>query len=181
MLPPSQDFDALFHALLTPGALPSPPAAPRRRARPSPDLELRLRRALGLFHQGEYQRCMASLHELREEAPGDARLEAFVAASRALAQGAVVPGVKTCLAALRRGSHVPDVCLALGAILLQAGERAKAHAAFRKGLDADPVHPYLRARVRSMGVRRPPVLRRLPRTHPVNRVLGLLRARLSAA
>lgn len=177
----SPTFDALFHSILVPevSETQAAPLARGRRPLASPELEVRVRRAIALFHQSEYERCVESLEKLRDEAAGDARVEAFAAASRALADGAVVPGVKACLAALKRETHVSDVCCALGALLLHAGDRARALQAFRKGLDADPVHPYLRAKVRAMGLRRPPVVRRLPRTHPVNRVLGLLRARLA--
>lgn len=182
MIAQAESFERLFDSILASPALP--PAAQegrRRRCPPPPELEFRIRRAIGLFHQGEFQRCTERLGQLRDEAPGDPRVDAFLAASRALWDGNLVPGLQACVVALRRGEHVPDLCCALGSLLLQAGDRAKAHAAFRKGLAADPVHPHLRVKLRSMGVRQRPPLSSLPRASAVNRLLGLLRARLTAA
>jgi len=183
-----QSFEHLFDAILaSPPSQPSPSsssspsslASPGRRPPAAPELEFRIRRAIGLFHQGAYQRCAESLAPLREESPDDARVEAFLAASRALALGEVGAGLRACVTVLRRGGHVPDVCCALGSLLLHAGDRARAHAVFRKGLSADPVHPHLRVKLRAMGVRRSPPVSSLPRSHAVNRLLGFLRARLS--
>jgi hypothetical protein len=178
----SQSFDRLFDAILT--SSPAPEAAAqenRRRPAAAPALEIRIRRAVALFHQGEYDRCVESLCALKDEAGDDPRVDAFLAASRALALGELGAGLRACVTALRRGAHVPDVCCALGSVLLHTGDRARAHAVFRKGLSSDPVHPHLRVKLRSMGVRRPPVLRSLPRSHAVNRFLGFLRARLASA
>lgn len=176
-----KEFEALLDASLV-GGSPEPAAGrpARRRKRPQPDLEVRIRQAVGAFHQGDYLRCMASLRHIEGEAAGDGRVEAFLAASRALALGDVREAVQTCVGVVKKGSHVADVCCALGAVLLRSGDRSKAVAVFRKGLADDPLHPYLRARVRELGLRRPPVFTSLPRSHVLNRVFGILRARLTA-
>jgi len=176
------EFNSLLDAAVAESSVPAQSPRPPRRRRPSaPDLEVRIRQAVSAFHQGDYLRCMASLRHIEGEAPGDGRVEAFLAASRAFALGEMREAVKTCVGAVKRGTHVADVCCALGAVLLKAGDRSKAVAVFRKGLADDPLHPYLRARLRELGLRRPPVFCSLPRSHVLNRVFGILRARLTAS
>lgn len=182
MVAHDESFDRLFHALLTSPPEPATSAPGGRGKGPSaPDLEARIRKGLGLFHRGEYDPCAEALGRLQQEAAGDPRVEAFLAASRALSSGEAGAGLRACVVALRGGAYTPDVCCALGSLLLHEGDRARAHAVFRKGLAAEPTHPYLRVKLRAMGLRRPPVVRCLPRSHGVNRLLGFLRARLTSA
>ena len=55
---------------------------------------------------------------------------------------------------------------------------SSAHDAFLSGWNADRKHPAPAAELTRMGVRRPPVLSFLPRSHWLNVRLGRLRARL---
>lgn len=176
----AHEFDRHFDAVLMPEAEPlQPPPYGGRRLKHALDNETKIRRAMSLFHRGEYQGCIDAMRALAGEAVVDSRIDAFLAASRAIGLGEVGPNLKTCVAAVKKAGPVADVFCALGAVLLGTGDRARAHAVFSKGLAIDPLHPHLRARLRSMGVRKPPVLRSLPRTHAVNRVLGVLRDRLT--
>jgi Flp pilus assembly protein TadD len=136
-----------------------------------------LRRATKLFYSGEYGRCLA-LIEAAAAAGTDPRTKAFWGASRALTRGDVEAGIQVCVEAVRAGRGLPDTYCALGIVLLAIGDRAKARAAFLKGLGVDPRHSQLRARIRSMGVRRRAILPFLERAHPVNRFLGRVRSLL---
>lgn len=181
------DFDRLFDAIVADPAGSSaeapPPAEPAAAAAARSDeaREEKIRVALALFHRGEYRRCVALLGEVESDGGHDPRVVAFLAASRALVHGQVRSGLQVCVETLRKAFYIPDLYCALGVLLLRGGDRSKAYAAFHRGLRIDPKHPALRARVREMGVRRSPLLRFLPRTHPANRVLGILRARLFPA
>ena len=173
------EFDVLFDVVVppepkAPGGGPSSLVRKKR----TPDEETRVRRAMTLFHRSDYRGCAEAMRALQADGLVDSRVDAYHAASTALAGGDLVSGLQSCLVAVKKAGPVADVFCALGTVLLSTGDRARAHATFSRGLKIDPLHPYLRAKVRSMGMRRPPVLRSLPREHVANRFLGALRQRL---
>ena len=67
-----------------------------------------------------------------------------------------------------------DLHANLGRVLLMAGNRREAHRTFVAGLRLQPGHAGITRELRGMGVRRRPPLPFLPRSHPINRVLGRL-------
>lgn len=180
------EFDRLFHAILSEadGGCGDRRGGSARAGADRQEAERReecIRMAVALFHRGEYARCLSLLSDLKGGAEDDPRVVAFRGACRALTGGRVRAGIECCVQALRQAFYIPDLYCALGVVLLRAGDRAKAFAAFQRGLRIDPRHPALRKRVREMGVRRRPPLRFLRRSHPANRVLGMMRARLFPA
>ena len=70
----------------------------------------------------------------------------------------------------------PDLYLNLGKVYIKGGDRAKAFGTLVRGLKLNPRHLGLIREIRSLGVRRRPVVRFLPRRHPLNRLLGRLLA-----
>lgn len=86
-------------------------------------------------------------------------------------------GVKLCKHALRKEWYQPENYLNMArTCLLDPKYRREGFEAIRDGLKVDPDHPGLLALQREHGVRRPPVLGFLGRSHPFNRLLGSLRA-----
>jgi tetratricopeptide (TPR) repeat protein len=81
-----------------------------------------------------------------------------------------------CEAAVEAAPDEPDLYLNLGRVCQRQDDRAHAFRTYIRGLRIDPRHPALVEAVRRLGFRRRPVLGFLPRHHPVNRVLGALRA-----
>lgn len=65
----------------------------------------------------------------------------------------------------------------LGRVQRLCGHTAAAHRSFMSAYRQDPNHPAPAVELARMGVRRPPVLRFLPRAHWCNRVLGRARHR----
>jgi len=86
-----------------------------------------------------------------------------------------------CEAAVEAAPDEPDLYLNLGRVCQRQDDRAHAFRTYIRGLRIDPRHPALVEAVRRLGFRRRPVLGFLPRHHPVNRVLGALRAALDRA
>jgi tetratricopeptide (TPR) repeat protein len=172
------DFDLLFDSLLghTSAEGAASPASPEGTGQEQEDC---IARAVALFHRGDYVRCQSLLQKCEAQGSRDVRVRAFLAASRSMGNGRVRDGVVACLEAIRGAFYIPDLYCALGVLLLRGGDRAKAHAAFQRGLRLDPQHASLKARLREMGERRTPVLGFLGRAHPANRVLGRMRAQLS--
>lgn len=175
------EFDRMFDSLVDEPLAGRATPNTRRGGVTLGNNEYRVRQAIAFFYRGDYRRCLHLLRELGEEFQTDPLVAAFTGASRALALGEVRNGLNACVTAVRRGFFLPDVYCALGVVLLRTGDRAKAFAAFKRGLAVDPAHAELRARTRAMGLRRPPVIPLLGRRHPLNRVLGRIRYRLSPA
>jgi tetratricopeptide (TPR) repeat protein len=98
-----------------------------------------------------------------------------VARSRGVSQDAI----RACRAAAQKDFFNPDLQLNLGRVYLLAGRVTPALAAFERGLKLCPDHPALRAEIDRVDRRRNPVVRSLPRSHPLNCLLGRLRARTS--
>ncbi|MBE0617310.1 MAG: tetratricopeptide repeat protein, partial [Proteobacteria bacterium] len=154
-------------------------AAGRGARKPStPDLEEQIGQAVALFNRGDYARCNALLQDCGPEGARDPRVRAFLAASRSMVNGRVREGVVACIEAIRGAFYIPDLYCALGVLLLRVGDRAKAYAAFQRGLRLDPRHRGIKAKLHEMGERRGPVLAFLDRANPANRVLGRVRAQL---
>lgn len=82
--------------------------------------------------------------------------------------------VLLCVEALGRESYNPDLCWNLGRVLLLAGRRQEAHAAFLRGLDLEPGHAGIERELSRMGRRRRPILQFLDRGNPLNVLLGKL-------
>ena len=72
----------------------------------------------------------------------------------------------------------PDVWWNLGKVALHLNRRGEAYRAWKRGLEIDPGHDGMRHEIGNLGARRNPVLRFVPRRHPLNVALGHVRARL---
>ncbi len=181
------EFDQLFDAVVAEGNPPVEEPSPKggafaaRKSLIDADLEQRISAAVALFHRRDYVQSLSLLRNLQDAADSDPRISAFMGACRAVVMGEVREGLQTCVQAVKRAFYIPDLYCALGVVLLRSGQRSKAYSAFQRGLRIDPRHKVLRAHLRDMGVRRRPVIRFLRRSHPANRVLGALRARVFSA
>ena len=84
-------------------------------------------------------------------------------------------GVSLCDQAVRLAGAEPDLALNQARVHLALNQRERAVKALFRGLDLRPGEPSLVAAQRAMGVRRPPVISFLPRSNPLNRLLGRIR------
>jgi predicted Zn-dependent protease len=107
------------------------------------------------------------------------RYLSFYGLSLALARGPLREAIAACETAVTRQPENPDLHLNLARVYLAAGEPTRALRSATSGLALDPDHRGLRALLPAIERRRRPALRFLTRDHPVNRVLGRLRASLS--
>ena len=108
------------------------------------------------------------------------RYLSYFGLSLALARGSVVEAIQACEIAAARQPENPDLHLNLARVHLLAEDPASALRVAQAGLALDPRHSALRWLVREVERRRRPALGFLTRNHPVNRMLGLLRASLGA-
>jgi Flp pilus assembly protein TadD len=96
-------------------------------------------------------------------------------------RGDVDRAIEICESAAKAGSRDPLVLVNLGRVYRAVGDASSAHAVFVKAWKADRPNRAVAAELARMGVRRPPVVRFLPRSHWCNRGLGRLRYRLERA
>lgn len=78
-----------------------------------------------------------------------------------------------CNGALQEEPHNPVHYLNLGRIYLLAGQKNRAIQTWRRGLRIGR-NPQIVAELKSLGLRKPPVLKALDREHPVNKYLGMM-------
>jgi len=84
-------------------------------------------------------------------------------------------GIAMCREALQSKPGSSDIYLALGRIYLVAGLRSAAISTLQKGLEVDK-NPEIYRLLNSIGIRKPPVFRFLPRKSKVNVASGRLLA-----
>jgi tetratricopeptide (TPR) repeat protein len=86
--------------------------------------------------------------------------------------------VRYCREAVDREPLRGDWYLNLGHVYLACGEKRRAVRAFYRGLVAEPRHARLMDAIKRLGIRQSPAIRFLSRSHPFNRYLGRIRARM---
>ena len=87
-------------------------------------------------------------------------------------------GLRLCEQAVRREFFDPDLFCNLGIAYLRNRQKRQAFEAFQKGLSLRPGHRRIHDELERYDRRSDPVFGFLPRTHPVNRLAGILRHRL---
>jgi tetratricopeptide (TPR) repeat protein len=107
------------------------------------------------------------------------RYLSYYGLSVARARGVSRDAIRACRTAAQKDFFNPDLQLNLGRVYLLAGRITPALAAFERGLNLCPDHPALRSEMNRIDRRRNPIVRSLPRNHPLNLMLGRLRARTS--
>jgi tetratricopeptide (TPR) repeat protein len=112
---------------------------------------------------------------VRENEP---RYMSYTGLCLALALGKVREGQVLCEKAVEREFYRPELFLNLGRVYILAGNRRKAHMAFRKGLALDRENRDIRVQLERMGIRKPPVFPFLDRRHPINKLAGKMLYRL---
>ncbi len=115
------------------------------------------------------------------QAPVPAEIYAYLGYGCARYEHQVRAGLVLCQRAVKGAGDKPDGYLYLARIYLLSQNRRRAVRWLYRGLRAVPDSVELRELRRQLGVRRPPVVAGLSRSHPANRLLGRLRARLSAS
>lgn len=93
-------------------------------------------------------------------------------------QRKVKEGLVLCEKAVEKEFFRSELFLNLGRAYLLAGNRRKAHMAFRKGMALDRENRDIRAALEQMGVRKPPIFPFLDRRHPINKLAGKVLYRL---
>jgi tetratricopeptide (TPR) repeat protein len=105
----------------------------------------------------------------------------YLGCAVARTQGRSVEGLALCEQAVKVEFYQPENWANLAEVLLLCGRRAEAINAVEQGTDIDSRYGRLREIHRRLGERRTPVVRFLPRSNPVNHLLGRVRAQIRGA
>lgn len=106
----------------------------------------------------------------------DMRYLSYYGLSLARAGLSTSTAIEACRKAVRNHESDPVLWLNLGRVYLIAGKHVHAMSSFERGLALAPDNPILRRELKRIDRRSPPVLGRVSRDNPVNRVLGRVRA-----
>ena len=96
-----------------------------------------------------------------------------------MTRGRSPEGLEMCEQATEREFYDPDMFCNLGIVYLRNRRKADAYEAFSHGLRLKPDYPRIHEEMVVFGLRRRPTLPFLPRSHPINKVTGRLRHRIS--
>lgn len=88
-------------------------------------------------------------------------------------RGQIKKGIDLCLSSLELEREEPVHYLNLGNIHLVSGNKSEALRVFREGMMRGD-NEEIRRKLDEIGMRKPPVIKSLPRDNPVNRFLGIL-------
>jgi Flp pilus assembly protein TadD len=136
------------------------------------------RRGLALLQGGHGQDAFEHLSRAYLTDPQNARFRSSYALGLALVRGQFLGAAELARAAVRQEFYNPDLYLNLARIYLAFNMKSDAIRYLRKGLMVEPEDARIHEKLYELGVRRRPLLRFLPRTHVVNRVLGRVQSRV---
>jgi tetratricopeptide (TPR) repeat protein len=109
------------------------------------------------------------------------RYLSYYGLSLCLVDGASKNGVQFCKVAVKRDPFDPDLLLNLARVYAMTGKKTAALRMLGKGLRLSPHHKGLHAELRILDRRSPPPISFLHRDHPLNKHLGILRAKFQRA
>jgi tetratricopeptide (TPR) repeat protein len=107
------------------------------------------------------------------------RYLSYYGLSMARARRATREAVRACESAARADQWDPDLQLNLGRVYALAGKTSRALCALERGLMISPHHSALQVELAMLDRRATPPLPFLKRSHPLNCLLGKLRAKLT--
>lgn len=136
------------------------------------------RRGTALMEGGHGHEAFEHLSRAYLSDPQNACYRSSYALALALVRGQFMGAVELGRAAIRQEFYNPELYLNLARIYLAFDFKAESVRFLRRGLMVDPDHERIQRKLRDLGVRRRPPLRFLPRSHPLNRMVGRMHARI---
>ena len=134
---------------------------------------------------GRWDKGVEYLRYVASRAPaglGEAGLFlSYLGCAVARTQGRADEGLALCEQAVKVEFFQPENWANLAEVLILCGRRGEAMNAIEQGLDIDSRYSRLAAIHARLGRRRRPVIRFLPRSNPLNFLLGKVRSQLSRA
>ena len=152
------------------------------------EAEVRFREGLQQLERGRARDALpllAAAVKIQQGADGSgftqATYRSYHGLCQCLAGSEMYRGLRSCRRASKSDPTNPAIWFNLGRAALILGRRSEAHRAFRRGLRNQPGHPGITRALHTLGRRRRPILRFLPRQSLINVLLGRTCAYFSAS
>ena len=129
-----------------------------------------LKKGIEAAEKGYIHSAQVFLGQVAEER-NSPELQSYLAYCQAKGQGRMAAAAKICRDAIQSEPNNPTHHLIMGRIMLLSGDKAHAIDAFRQGLKGGGDERIINE-LSKLGLRRPPVIKILKRSHPLNRWLG---------
>ena len=133
-----------------------------------------------LLQEKKYSHALAVLNEAIKKGDYEDVQEipphylSYFGLAMALAEKRFRHGAAFSATAIKRELYNPDFYLNLGKVYVAGGYKRKAIDAFHNGLKIAGENSEIRVEIKKIGIRHKPIIPFLPRTHVVNKFLGLL-------
>lgn len=135
--------------------------------------------ALEHMHRCHFGQAARALREALRQSPGNPKYLSFLGLCLAREGSEYDAAIKLCRRALNQKPYDTLLQVNLGRVYRLMGNNAHAHRIFERASEWDSRNRQAAIELARMGVRRPPALPFLSRSHWCNRYLGLLRSRVS--
>jgi Flp pilus assembly protein TadD len=155
--------------------------APRRGAAPvdeTHESKVLFNQAIELLSRNRTPEATRKLEEALQIAPKNSAYLSYYGLCIAMDRDDFDAAVKLCERAVRLNPNDPIGRVNLGKVYRLQGSNAAAYEEFIEAWETDRLHPAPAAELSRMGIRRPPVIRFLPRSSWPNVLLGRLRAKV---
>ncbi len=137
--------------------------------------EEQYRRGRELLAVGQFGGALEHFRNAHNLDRANPRYRSFYGLGLALVERRFDRALELCRSAAKEEFFNPELYHNLARVHLAFGFKAEAIRYLRRGLMIDPGNGEMIQELRSLGMRRAPVLGFLPRRHPINRLLGRLR------
>ncbi len=124
------------------------------------------------LEEGDHAGALECLRTAQALEPENARYRSYYGLGLALVERRLDRALDLCRSAAKQEFYNPELYRNLARVHLAFGFKAEGIRYLRRGLMIDPAHTEIRADLAELGMRSSPVLRFLPRKHPINRWLG---------
>ena len=142
----------------------------------SDERELFFESAMEDYRARLYTFAFSSLKKLVEDGSADPAHLSYCGLLMALTEGRFEHAIALCRRAIEKdGRRASDLYLNLGRVLAMSRRRGEAIVALTEGLAVHPEDGRLRSELRHLVPRAKPVFRSLPRRHPLNKYVGIVR------
>ena len=146
---------------------------------PWQDHQSLFRKAMEFRRHGRVKEAAALFRELVDGGSRDPKHLSYGGLVVATAEGDVKTGLGWCERALEIAFYDPQMYINLARLHEQTGWKSQAAEVLRRGLRVDPGNKRLLAEIDRINPRTKDAIPSLPRTHPVNKALGKLRAEVA--
>lgn len=135
------------------------------------------RRGIDALGNDDHAAALEHFRAAQKVDPASARYRSYYGLCLGIAERRFDQALELCRSAAKEEFFNPDLYRNLAWVHLSFGFKAEAIRYLRRGLMIDPANLAIRQDLEKLGVRRRPALGFLPRSHLLNRWLGVVRGR----